>query len=99
MSSKSTPGPWAVGPMHDTVRPDGFDRIGVANDGFIICTVYGKTERAGNARMIAAAPAMKRALQRQVDNIERWLDTGEPAGQEESKAIYEQLKAALRQAS
>jgi len=35
------------------------------------------------------------AIQAQVDNIERWLETGEPATAEESKVIYTRLKDAL----
>lgn len=35
------------------------------------------------------------ALQRQKANIEHWLDTGEAAGPEESKSIYDQICAAL----
>lgn len=35
------------------------------------------------------------ALQRQVDNIERWLETDIPASPEESKSIYEQMVSAL----
>jgi len=47
----------------------------------------------------AQAERIKRleaACRRQVANIEHWLETGEPAGREESKSIYEQLNAALR---
>lgn len=43
----------------------------------------------------ASAPAMQDALLRQVENIERWLRTGEPAGPDESRAIYEQMCVAL----
>lgn len=39
--------------------------------------------------------ALVAALKRQVANIERWLETGEPASKEESHAIYDQMKAAL----
>lgn len=38
---------------------------------------------------------LRAAASRQVANIERWQETGVPAGPEESKEIYEQLKAAL----
>lgn len=40
---------------------------------------------------------LRAAVHRQVKNIERWMETGEPAGPEESQSIYEQLKAALTQ--
>ena len=35
------------------------------------------------------------ACSRQVKNIEAWLETGEPAGPDESKSIYEQLCKAI----
>ena len=38
------------------------------------------------------------ACRRQVENIKRWNRTGEPAGPAESKAIYEQLVAAIKAA-
>ena len=46
-------------------------------------------------RLIEAAPRMLAALQRQHANIERWLETGEPAGPDESREIAEQIKAAI----
>lgn len=42
-----------------------------------------------------AAPAMYAALKRQHENIQRWLETGEPASAEESKSIADQIAAAL----
>ena len=45
----------------------------------------------------ARAKVLESACRRQVENIERWMKTGEPAGPKESKTIYEQLKAALRE--
>ena len=41
-----------------------------------------------------AAPAYA-ALKRQHENIQRWLETGEPASAEESKSIADQIAAAL----
>ena len=46
-------------------------------------------------RMQGRVEAQEKACRRQVENIERWLQTGVPAGPGESKEIYEQLKAAL----
>lgn len=48
--------------------------------------------------MIDAAPNMLAALRRQLANIERWIETGIPATPEESKSIYEQMKAAVDKA-
>jgi len=39
---------------------------------------------------------LRAALQRQVANVEQWLETGVPASAEESKSIYEQMVAALK---
>lgn len=38
---------------------------------------------------------LESAARRQVQNIEHWLETDEPASPEESRSIYEQLKGAL----
>lgn len=38
------------------------------------------------------------ALERQVANIERWLETDEPADPVESKSIYDQMVAAIKKA-
>lgn len=43
----------------------------------------------------AAAPDLLAALKRQRDNIDRWRATGEPAGPDESKSIYDQICAAI----
>lgn len=39
---------------------------------------------------------LEAALQRQVENVERWIATGTPADEEESRSIYEQMVCALR---
>ena len=39
--------------------------------------------------------ALVAATRRQVENIERWLETGTPAGPEESKTIYDAMTSAL----
>ena len=44
-----------------------------------------------NAERITA----QSAIRMQVENIERWLETGEPSGPQESRRIYETLKAAI----
>ena len=41
------------------------------------------------------ARELEAAVRRQIDNIDRWLLTDEPASPDESKSIYSQLKAAL----
>jgi hypothetical protein len=49
-------------------------------------------------QILAASPLMYRALSRIHDNITRWLATKQPAGPEESLAIYEDIAAALEAA-
>lgn len=43
----------------------------------------------------ARIQVLEAAVRRQVENIERWLETGEPASAEESRSIYEQLRDAI----
>ena len=51
---------------------------------------------AATLRGLAEQRAVARAaIQRQVENIDRWRETGVPAGPEESREIYEGLCAAL----
>jgi hypothetical protein len=76
----STPPPWQR--MGDEVY--GADGARVA-----------EAVRQQDAALVVAAPLLLAALKRQVKNIERWLETGAPSGPEESKAIYEQMKAAV----
>lgn len=45
--------------------------------------------------LAAEVERLRAALKRQRDNIEHWLATGEAAGPDESKSIYEQICAAL----
>jgi len=51
-----------------------------------------REENAARDRVVEAARA---ALERQCKNVDRWLETGEPASPEESRSIYEQMRAAL----
>ena len=39
--------------------------------------------------------ALVAATRRQVENVERWLETGTPAGPDESKTIYDAMTSAL----
>lgn len=54
--------------------------------------------RQQDAALVVAAPLLLAALKRQVENVERWLETGIPSGPEESKSIYEEMKAAVNAA-
>lgn len=99
-----TAGPWSS-------REDDDGVLVVTGGGRDICDVWldregsarpfedRRRERHANARLIRSAPTMLAALIRQRDNIERWLATGEPAGAEESRAIYEQIAAAVAEAT
>jgi hypothetical protein len=59
---------------------------------------YVTGENEANARLIASAPELLAALQRQIANIEAWLETGIAADPEESRSIYEQMKIAAYKA-
>lgn len=62
--SAHTKGPWHVGPMSKTVRPEvTLPGTGGRNGGFIIAELHG-ADQADNARLIAAAPMLLEALQR-----------------------------------
>ena len=105
--SEHTKGPWVVLPEEvdkDYIRIRGSvlgSRYKIAN--VITPTYDGVHEREAketraNAYLIAAAPQLLAACKRQVANIERWLETDIPANAEESKSIYEELKAAVKAA-
>lgn len=51
-----------------------------------------------NAKLIASAPELLRALTAITDNIDYWLKTGEPAGKETSKKLYDNAKKAIKKA-
>lgn len=55
-------------------------------------------ENFANARLICAAPDMFNALTAFVENVDRWIKTGEPADEETSKKIYEDAKNSLNKA-
>jgi len=50
---------------------------------------------AGDANLMAAAPAMLAALRCAVSAIDRWLESGVPASPDESEAIYDQMQDAI----
>lgn len=92
-----TPGPWTVdGPPHNQiVWSDAENRVC-----FLAHTNGLDDERdIATGRLIAAAPVMFDAIVRQLENIERWIETGIPADADESKSIYDQLCAARAKAS
>lgn len=63
-----------------------------------VARVHEEEDAAIIVRACNAHDAMLAALRRQVANVERWLETGVPAGPEESREIYEQMKAAIAKA-
>lgn len=92
-SGAHTKGPWTVGPMHGTVRPAGHERIGIANDGCVICTVHGHSERPANARLIAAAPKLLAMCQELAECADYWSEYDVPLG------IADRLNAAIAEAT
>lgn len=101
--SKHTPGPW-IADRSDTGF--GYEWIIRAANGpdapREIAMVYAHcgpgNATPANARLMTAGPEMLAALKRQAENIARWLETGEAAGAEESKSIYEQILASIAKA-
>lgn len=62
----------------------------------LICDLHGSDkENRPTAKLISAAPEMYEALEAFVSNVEKWLETGEPADPKTSKAIYDKAKKAL----
>jgi hypothetical protein len=99
--SEYTPGPWRVvgedgtaekHPQYAIESPFGEVAIIVSEN----CDIDAQV--AADARLIASAPELLAACERQVANIERWLETGVPADAAESKSIYDQMKAAIAKA-
>jgi hypothetical protein len=94
MQPKFYEGPWELDIDNSDGRPSG---AVISAEGSIICEIRGYLDSCGNldnANAIVAVPLMYAALDRQIRNIEHWMETGEAAGPEESKSIYEQLVAA-----
>jgi hypothetical protein len=94
-----TPGPWSTEcnlPFGHQPRVESTAKlIAVVGNAEANC----QDEWEANARLIAAAPDMLAALQRQSENIKRWLNTGIPAGPAESKSISDQIDAAIAKAT
>lgn len=84
-----TPEPWIIRETATHVSVIGADNEVIFHDDKRIPRVL------GDALLIAAAPKMLAALKRQQANIRRWLETGEPATTEESKAISDEIDAAI----
>jgi hypothetical protein len=94
--NKHTPGNWYCGEKSE--KSGWIDIFTNDKDGkasllpFISCRHF---DQEANAHLIVAAPKMLAALKRQQANIRRWLETGEPATTEESKAISDEIDAAI----
>ena len=48
--------------------------------------------------LVSAAPDLLEACKRFCANVDRWLETGDPAGADESESIYDQAMAAIKKA-
>jgi len=101
MVVKHTNGPWkwiTDGPYKQRlVATDGFEVLageahgrGIGADNLIVGNA--------NAQLIAAAPDLLAACKRFTENIDRWLEDGDPAGPDESESIYNQAVDAIRKA-
>lgn len=76
-----------------------FDACTVSESGKIIgyCAKNSEQDRA-NEKLRASALDLLNALIAITDNIDQWLETGEPADKETSKKLYEDAKAAIDKA-
>jgi hypothetical protein len=95
--SRHTPGPWAAvpGTKNKTAYVRGPEQEAIAD---VLKYSVGYKQQEANALLIAAAPEMLEALERQVENIRHWLDTGIPANAEESESMYNQMFDAISKA-
>lgn len=109
VTPKFTPGPWHPGHLGDPTTSCECSHIVSETCFGAICTVEVNNglrvseggndappleEAIANMHAISAVPLMFHAIQRQIENIENCLATGESATPEQSKSIYEQLVAA-----
>lgn len=109
MKPKFTSGPWYPGHLGDDSHPCNCRSVVSEGYAGGICSVnvgnglpVGEggndapplEQAVANMHAIAAVPLMFHAIQRQIENIEHWLETGEAATPEQSKSIYDQLVAA-----
>ena len=101
-----TPGPWRVGEFNEHLGYDCMTGGVRAGPAFLDGSDYGqkrcaeidqeaKARMLADAALIAAAPKMLAALQRQAANVDRWLETDIPATAEESRSIVEQMNTAI----
>lgn len=74
-------------------EPVGDERM--PHSGVKVSAIANMIDAATVSALQARVRELEEALQRQKANIEHWLDTGEAAGPEESKSIYDQICAAL----
>lgn len=93
-----TPGPWSVkqyesGKFLREINGPEFDQIA-----YFRGPINWPVQEA-NARLMAAAPEMLAALQRQYENIQQWLAGGPAAGPDESREIAEQIRYAIEKAT
>lgn len=51
-----------------------------------------------NARIMAAAPDLLSAGKAMIANVDRWIETGDPASPEESEKLVTDMKAAIAKA-
>lgn len=103
--TEHTPGPWHIDPCGDILSTSVQNMDDQKDNGLIcaLCSDRCRDENIANARLIAAAPDMLKALERArmtLQNMEGWVASGFPVPDDSEDyeetviAVYEAIKKA-----
>lgn len=97
MEFKGTKGEWTA---FKSKKSNGFVYVDSEETSFGgVATCYNGLDNAiQNAKLIAAAPELLKALSDIVNNIDGWLETNKPASALESQILHKNAKKAIEKA-